>query len=124
MQLSLHFRGPLYLKQFGVYYPKTKSKRHIHQHLGRRHHAHHKKAVDDCDEDSSSPGADNSNSGTWEQSAYYNADQQFANGLVFLNNNGGDGSGTFDLYVISSGFCLPGANRFILIAAVVHLSRT
>lgn len=89
MQLSFHFRGPLQLKQFGVYYPKTNAKRDIHQHLGRRRHTHHKK---DCDEDTY-------NSGTWEQSAYYNADQQVANGLTFLNHHGGDGSGSFDLYV-------------------------
>lgn len=79
--LSLHLRGPLQLKQFGVYYPKTNAKRDIHQHLGHRYHSHHKKK--DC--------------GTWEQSAYYNADQQVANGLTFLNHHGGAGSGSFDL---------------------------
>jgi len=44
----MHFRGPLYLKQFAVYYPapvQNYNKRsHAHQHLGRQH-AHHKKAM-------------------------------------------------------------------------------
>lgn len=44
--LSLHFRGPLQLKQFAVYYPAPpKQKRsHAHKHLG-HHHAHHKRAM-------------------------------------------------------------------------------
>jgi hypothetical protein len=40
---------------------------------------------------SSSPG-----SKSWSRQAYYNAAQGVADGLVFLNNNGGQGSGIFD----------------------------
>ena len=103
MQLSLHFRGPLHLKQFGVYYPKTKAKRHTHQH-GRRHHAHHRRVIEDCNEDTSYPGTpspDTSGPDSWEQSAYYNAETQSAEGLIFLAHHGGEGcSGTWDKYDI------------------------
>lgn len=34
--------------------------------------------------------------GNWEREAYYDADFQTAQGLVFLNHNGGQGSGVFD----------------------------
>jgi hypothetical protein len=34
--------------------------------------------------------------GNWGRQAYYNADNQTAEGLVFLNHNGGQGSGVFD----------------------------
>jgi len=44
--LSVHFRGPLYLKQFATYYPAPKKEKRSHSHhkLG-RHHAHHKRAL-------------------------------------------------------------------------------
>lgn len=35
-------------------------------------------------------------SGAWGQTAYYNAESGAANGLVFLNHMGGQGSGVFD----------------------------
>jgi hypothetical protein len=35
-------------------------------------------------------------SGNWSRHAYYNANTQTADGLVFLNHNGGQGSGVFD----------------------------
>ena len=38
----------------------------------------------------------NAGSGNWSRHAYYNADTQSADGLVFLNHNGGQGSGVFD----------------------------
>jgi hypothetical protein len=38
----------------------------------------------------------NAGSGNWSLQAYYNATSQTADGLVFLNHNGGQGSGVFD----------------------------
>ena len=38
----------------------------------------------------------NASAGQWGRQAYYNAEQGVANGLVFLNNHGGEGSGVFD----------------------------
>jgi hypothetical protein len=38
----------------------------------------------------------NAGDGQWGRQAYYSADQQTANGLTFLNNMGGQGSGIFD----------------------------
>ena len=43
----------------------------------------------------------NAGSGNWGRQAYYNANTQTADGLVFLNHNGGQGSGVFDEYVSS-----------------------
>ena len=37
-----------------------------------------------------------SSSGSWGRQAYYNAESGEADGLVFLNHNGGSGSGVFD----------------------------
>lgn len=51
-ELSVHFRGPITLKQFAAYY------------------------------------SDNSDSGTWSQVAYYNAANQTANNVTFLNTAG------------------------------------
>lgn len=39
----------------------------------------------------------NAGNGQWGRQAYYNAEQQTADGLTFLNNMGGQGSGVFDL---------------------------
>jgi len=47
-------------------------------------------------EENSSIPAVNAGSGNWGRQAYYNADTGTADGLVFLNNMGGDGSGVFD----------------------------
>lgn len=38
----------------------------------------------------------NADNGEWSRQAYYNAAEQVTNGLVFLNNMGGQGSGVFD----------------------------
>ena len=38
----------------------------------------------------------NAGNGQWSRQAYYNAEQQTADGLTFLNNMGGQGSGVFD----------------------------
>jgi hypothetical protein len=43
----------------------------------------------------------NAGLGNWGRHAYYNANTQTADGLVFLNHNGGQGSGVFDEYVSS-----------------------
>ena len=34
--------------------------------------------------------------GDWGRAGYYNSETKTADGLVFLNNNGGEGSGVFD----------------------------
>lgn len=44
---------------------------------------------------SASPSV-NAGSGNWGRQAYYDAGNQTADGLVFLNHNGGQGSGVFD----------------------------
>ncbi|KAF8469644.1 putative TOS1-like glycosyl hydrolase-domain-containing protein [Kalaharituber pfeilii] len=149
--LSLHFRGPLHLKQFGVYYPKpkkSKSKRSAaHKHIKHNHHhAHHKRAVvvqtvtstvvvdqtgatispkpkdvenpspsnhnhvptappkpkgsgsdgtrgdsgpvfEDITGDDDDDGEDRG-SEKWQRTAYYNAESQTAEGLVFMNHRG------------------------------------
>ncbi|CAN6665748.1 probable circularly permuted 1,3-beta-glucanase Tos1p [Trichomonascus vanleenenianus] len=47
---------------------------------------------------SASPSSSSSSSGNgWSQSAYYNSGSSTANGLVFMNNKGGAGSGVFDM---------------------------
>jgi hypothetical protein len=38
----------------------------------------------------------NAELGNWSRHTYYNANTQTADGLVFLNHNGGQGSGVFD----------------------------
>jgi hypothetical protein len=38
----------------------------------------------------------NAGAGNWGRQAYYNAENQTAEGVVFLNHNGGQGSGVFD----------------------------
>lgn len=38
----------------------------------------------------------NAGDGHWARQAYYNSEQQIADGLTFLNNMGGQGSGVFD----------------------------
>lgn len=40
----------------------------------------------------------NVGAGDWARKAYYSADNETSNGLVFLNNMGGQGSGVFDLH--------------------------
>ena len=45
---------------------------------------------------SASSSTSTPSSGDWSQIGYYNADSGVADGLVFLNNMGGQGSGVFD----------------------------
>ena len=47
-----------------------------------------------------------SGAGSWDRHAYYSAEGQIADGLTFLNNHGGDGSGVFDEYVLLSWSCM------------------
>ena len=44
----------------------------------------------------SPPPSDNAPAGSWERNGYYNADAAEQDGIVFLNHNGGTGSGVFD----------------------------
>ncbi|KAI9818966.1 MAG: target of Sbf [Thelocarpon impressellum] len=149
--VSIHFKGPLHLKQFAVYYPKSNPKsaatskqrrssldrRHGHQHF----HEHNKevrevqerelqergdqitatingKVVSWAAGASATPAPDKPKAqanyvapakskdapeapkagpvGDWARAAYYDAKSQKAEGLVFLNNLGGQGSGVFD----------------------------
>lgn len=152
--VSLHFRGPLQLKQFAVYYPEQNynKRSHAHQHLG-RHHAHHKRAMvvetvyrtvvvdpsghtlwpkptesapeiydtpHDTPHETPAPTPSNGGDykdngankdkqihdysngdvtipgGSWVRKAYYDAASQTAEGLVFMNHRGGQGSGVWD----------------------------
>lgn len=45
---------------------------------------------------SSSAATETASSGSWTRKAYYNAESGSADGVVFLNHNGGSGSGVFD----------------------------
>lgn len=151
-QVSVHFRGPLRLKQFASYspgsgstkrslHPSPHERRHNHQHL--HHHAQNARRSEPENTEEKrdlgdwitatingevvswlNPGAGgpaatsptgvsspdlgsaaapaspaptlNLGSGTWARQAYYDATSGVADGLVFLNNMGGQGSGTFD----------------------------
>ena len=149
IKLSLHFRGPLHLKQFAVYMPapsKKMKRSQIHGHIKR--HAHHKRAnkvitstitetvvVDETGatiypppphkepphkepphkepphkepelyespEPTPKPQPkqekeDDETGDGWVRKAYYNGPSQVAEGLVFMNNHGGDGSGVFNM---------------------------
>lgn len=166
-EVSLHFRGPLNLKQFAVYTPSaasTKARRsaherrhahgHGHQHL---HHAREAEPVAEPIEEravgdmviatingvveswvneytgqatsavasaatataqttaaiavnkvapsssaksasatATSSSSSASSSGSWGRQAYYDSESQQADGVVFLNHEGGSGSGVFD----------------------------
>lgn len=155
-QVSVHFRGPLRLKQFASYSPgsgsssgSTKRSLHHSPHDRRaRKHKHpwvdtRRSEPENAEEKRDlgdwitatingdvvswlNPGAGgpaatsptgvsspdvgsaaapapaspaptlNLGSGTWARQAYYDASSGVADGLVFLNNMGGQGSGTFD----------------------------
>ena len=161
LKVSLHFRGPLNLKQFAVYTPsqasvkKMRRDQHMRQHARRnaRGHQHHARAVGDMvtatindvvetwinewsgeatsapvtssnaagssstslatseeyaasssSQTSSAafstataagPGSIGSSTGGWGRQGYYDSSSG-AEGLVFLNHNGGSGSGVFD----------------------------
>ena len=99
LQVSLHHRGPLNLKQFAAYTPgeastkKSKRSEHLRRHAhgavhGHVPHAHEKRSPVPDDSATTNVG--------WSRNAYYSADNQTSEGLVFLNHFGGSGSGTFD----------------------------
>lgn len=98
-EVSLHHRGPLNLKQFAAYTPgqattrKRKRSEHFRQHIhghGHNHPRYVHEARSPTPQDSAEP------SNGWGRNAYYNAENETAEGLVFLNYFGGSGSGTFD----------------------------
>lgn len=135
-EISIHFRGPLNLKQFAYYsYNNTKTKRSDvdfenndkEPAIGKRHAHHvHKRdivyvtqVVDHANPaastgnppsaaGSSSKPATNQGSG-WTRQSYYNAVSQSSNGLVFLNHQGGTaGSGVWDAcFGNSLSYCAP-----------------
>jgi len=92
-EMSLHFRGPLDLKKVAVYYPsgskqyKRATKRDMH--LRRHSHLHHRHG------NAVAPEQDQSGS-TFKRTGYYDAASGVAQGLVFLNHMGGQGSGVWD----------------------------
>ena len=127
MQHSMHLRGPAHLKQFAVYTPgsaldkreaASASKPSFHKRRHGHGHAHSKRADPEWKK-VVSPGSEQENSpfhekkpvsgasdsalqvkaglGGWGRQAYYNAEQGSADGLVFLNHHGGEGSGVFDM---------------------------
>lgn len=169
-EVSIHFRGPIQIKQFAVYTPSSSSSKkakrsamhrhgHAHEHLHKhKRDAAAKRSVGDeviatidgqvvswvneyTGEATSSASAaeatsvsltlsaqvkaatvaaassaessaaasssasataaassssSSSSSGSWSRSAYYNAAAGTADGVTFLNHNGGTGSGVFD----------------------------
>lgn len=79
------------LKQVGVYYPGGASKRSALPPYG-----HGRQESEEEYENSTQPELYTRSVGSLDRVAYYNAEQGIADGLIFFNNHGGDGSGTFD----------------------------
>lgn len=120
----MHFRGPIELYKFAVYYPNTSSKKkRTEEHIKRHGHGHkHKRDVQTITKTTTvtvyvdpatstvsgvptaipsitGPVADDGNDdvvGDYKRTGYYDADSGTAEGLVFLNQKGGQGSGVFD----------------------------
>lgn len=126
----MHFRGPIILSQFAVYYPNSAPKNKRTEHIKRHAHAHmHKRdtrvvtetktitvyvppaetatgaggaataapsAVPSHDDDEDEEDDDEVVVGDYKRTGYYNADEGTAEGLTFLNQKGGQGSGVFD----------------------------
>lgn len=128
----MHFRGPLELNKFAVYYPNsTPINKRTEEHIKRHAHAYkHKRdtrivtetktitvyvpstktATGGAGAPTTSPnvapshdddGGDDDDDadtvvGDYKRTGYYDADAQTAEGLVFLNQKGGQGSGVFD----------------------------
>ncbi|KAF5101923.1 hypothetical protein D0Z00_000578 [Geotrichum galactomycetum] len=120
-EVSLHFRGPLNLKQFAYYsYNNTKTKRDVsEEHTVAKRHAHHahkrdavyvtkvveagaaattSTAAKQAASSAASANKQTTQAGTgWTRQSYYNAASQSSTGLVFLNHMGGTaGSGIWD----------------------------
>ncbi|KAA8894826.1 putative TOS1-like glycosyl hydrolase-domain-containing protein [Sphaerosporella brunnea] len=98
-QLSLHFRGPISLKQFGVYYPSgsAQAKRYVKRtsHF-MRHHQHHRRGGVNTEKLEPPTKHRKAASNSLQRTAYYDSSSQTAQGLVFMNHMGGQGSGVFD----------------------------
>ena len=102
----MHFRGPLALKKFAVYYPvgseqrKRAEKREAHfsQHCNKRHIRHHH---NNHPHSITRPKRKQDSAG-YKRTGYYDAARGIAQGIVFLNHKGGQGSGVFDKYVFPS----------------------
>ncbi|KAF8242407.1 hypothetical protein K440DRAFT_607555 [Wilcoxina mikolae CBS 423.85] len=92
-QLSLHFRGPLTLKKFAVYYPtgsKYTKRAEKRSEFISKHHRHHHFSGDDY-------STRKQQNGGLTRTAYYDSKKGIAQGLVFLNHKGGQGSGVWDM---------------------------
>jgi hypothetical protein len=123
----MHFRGPIELYQFAVYYPNTSSKKRSEENVKRHIHGHHHKRDDHVTTTTttltitktvyvepgtvapsftpsaatngapaSAPGDNGASVGDYKRTGYYDADAGTADGLVFLGQKGGQGSGVFD----------------------------
>lgn len=124
----MHFRGPIQLNKFAVYYPNnTPKKKRAEEHIKRHAHAHkHKRdtrvitetrtitvyvppaqtsageaspatpSVAPSQDDTDADDADDAVVGDYSRTGFYDADAGHADGLVFLNQKGGQGSGVFD----------------------------
>lgn len=128
----MHFRGPIVLEKFAVYYPNnTPKKKRAEEHIKRHAHAHkHKRdnrvitetttitvyvppaqtaaggasaatpsaapSAAPSQDDTDADDADDAVVGDYSRTGYYDADAGIADGLVFLNQKGGQGSGVFD----------------------------
>lgn len=107
---SVHLRGPADLKKFAFYSldglldkrelkPTIHERRHAH---GHHHHAARsnvwKKVKGPNDPDPVLPikAPEEAGAGEFGRRAFYDAATGTADGLVFLNNHGGEGSGIFD----------------------------
>lgn len=90
--MSLHFRGPLQLKQVAIYYPAGSAKRWAPPHGPGSVAAEHWFGNDTSAVKLEKRGIP----GSYQRTAYYNAEQGVAEGLIFMNNHGGQGSGIFD----------------------------
>lgn len=127
----MHFRGPIELNKFAVYYPNDAPKnKRTEEHIKRHAHAYkHKRdtrvvtetktitvyvppagaatgnpgvpttapsVTPSHDDDGGDDDDDETVLGDYKRTGYYDADAQTAEGLVFLNRKGGQGSGVFD----------------------------
>lgn len=126
----MHFRGPIELYKFAVYYPNTSSRRkRTEEHIKRHAHGHHHKrdgahvttttktitstiyidpetatsalggvatSTPSVTAPSSNDDDDDDVVGDYKRTGYYDADAGTADGLVFLGQKGGQGSGVFD----------------------------
>ncbi|CCX33368.1 Similar to Protein TOS1; acc. no. P38288 [Pyronema omphalodes CBS 100304] len=99
-ELSLHFRGPLKLKQLAVYMPGGRSKRDEYERDeygdAREHMAHSHGAGHHGHGAERHMHQNQARAGGMSRIGYYNAGSKTSQGLTFLNHKGGKGSGVFD----------------------------